>query len=419
MFPQPQNRIPLSECKDLFDYFGKFDHLWKLFSLGGVACSVYKYVVDDVDFYVYDSKFAKITTNMNDYNCGFCKTNGFTAKFGKTLDDDPDWCPLGPEIMDLEISVNGCPRVGGKNCRFCYKNNTDAAPTNMSFDTFRSIIDTFPASLNQIAFGITGTKTNPDFPKMLEYCKEVGIVPNYTMSGADLDDEIIDVTKRTCGAVAISCYEGNKELCYNTIAKLHDKAPNVHVNMHIVLSKGTIDHVMDVLKDLSKTEKRVVVDYKTKTATIIRTCEDERLRHLRNVVFLRIKPVGRASNMDTTIDLNMFEKVINYCNENCINYGFDSCTAPDVVRVLDKQGKSELSKYCESCESGRFSAYINVKSEYWHCSFAENDSRIKPINVLDYKNATEWWAGNNMKQFRKDMNLRNEMHCPLFKLTSD
>lgn len=419
MFPQPQNRIPLSECKVLFDYFDKFDHLRKLFSLNGTDCSVYKYVVDDVDFYVYDSKFAKITTNMIDYNCGFCKSNGFTIKFGKTLDDDPDWCPLGPEIMDLEISVNGCPKVGGKNCRFCYKNNTDAAPTNMTFDTFRKIIDTFPASLNQIAFGITGTKTNPDFPKMLEYCKEVGIVPNYTMSGADLDDEIIDVTRRTCGAVAISCYEGNKELCYDTIAKLHDKAPNVHVNMHIVLSKGTIDHVMDVLKDLSKTEKRIVVDHKTKTSRFIRTCKDERLHYLRNVVFLRIKPVGRASKMDTTIGLDMFEKVINYCNDNYINYGFDSCTAPDVVRVLEKQGKSELSKYCESCESGRFSIYISVKNEYWHCSFAEHDSRIKPINVLDYKNATEWWAGDEMKQFRKDMNLRNEMHCPLFKLTAD
>ena len=419
MFPQPQNRIPLSECKVLFDYFDKFDHLRKLFSLNGTDCSVYKYVVDDIDFYVYDSKFAKITTNMIDYNCGFCKSNGFTIKFGKTLDDDPDWCPLGPEIMDLEISVNGCPKVGGKNCRFCYKNNTDAAPTNMTFDTFRKIIDTFPASLNQIAFGITGTKTNPDFPKMLEYCKEVGIVPNYTMSGADLDDEIIDVTRRTCGAVAISCYEGNKELCYDTIAKLHDKAPNVHVNMHIVLSKGTIDHVMNVLKDLSRTEKRIVVDHKTKTARFIRTCKDERLHYLRNVVFLRIKPVGRASKMDTTIGLDMFEKVINYCNDNYINYGFDSCTAPDVVRVLKKQGKSELSKYCESCESGRFSAYLNVKNEYWHCSFAEHDSRIKPVNVLDYKNATEWWAGDEMKQFRKDMNLRNEMHCPLFKLTAD
>jgi len=41
--------------------------------------------------------------------------NGNFMRWGKTPAEDPVWCPAGPEILDLEISVNGCPN----NCRFC------------------------------------------------------------------------------------------------------------------------------------------------------------------------------------------------------------------------------------------------------------------------------------------------------------
>ena len=68
-----------------------------------------------------------------------------------------------------------------------------------------------PKCLYSIAFGITGVQTNPDFPKMLEYCYENDVIPNYTLSGADLNDEILEVTSKYCGAVAVSCYEGHHE----------------------------------------------------------------------------------------------------------------------------------------------------------------------------------------------------------------
>ena len=129
---------------------------------------LYKYPVKDSFFYVWESPIWKIVTNLSDYNSIFNKINGKTITYGLSPADDVTWCPLGPEILDLEISVNGCPKVGGHNCRFCYKNNTDAPARNMSFDTFKKIIDNFPKNLYSVAFGITGTKTNPDFPKMLQ-----------------------------------------------------------------------------------------------------------------------------------------------------------------------------------------------------------------------------------------------------------
>lgn len=379
-----------------------------------------------VDFWVYDSENIKIVCHLtqnggNNYNYGFNKKTGFTIRYGNTVDDDPEYCPLGPEILDLEISVNGCPKVGGHNCKFCYKNNTDQPPTNMDFSTFKTIVDSFPKNLSQIAFGITGTQTNPDFKTMLSYCKQLGIVPNYTLSGADLTDDIIEATKDCCGAVAVSCYEGNKDLCYNTIDRFHKLAPDIHVNMHIVLSEDTMPHVMDVLNDLKHVRtvsKQIKCQNKVVFTIDKKVPADPRLEFLRHIVFLRIKPVGRAAKLNTKISLDTFRKVIDFCTENGIGYGFDSCSAPDVEQVLKDMGKPELITCIEACESSRLSSYINVKGEYWHCSFAERDPRVNSVKVTDYKVATTWWNSDAMNQFRKHMNLKNGIHCPMFDLTA-
>ena len=53
----------------------------------------------------------------------FNKETGFNARMGKDVNDDPSWCPLGPEIADIEIVTGSCPKVNSENCRWCYKNN--------------------------------------------------------------------------------------------------------------------------------------------------------------------------------------------------------------------------------------------------------------------------------------------------------
>lgn len=70
---------------------------------------------------VVDSNVAKFVVNETDrdYYEIFNKTTGFNARLGKDAETDPTWCPLGPEILDFEISINGCPKVGGASCKFC------------------------------------------------------------------------------------------------------------------------------------------------------------------------------------------------------------------------------------------------------------------------------------------------------------
>lgn len=368
---------------------------------------LYRYKLSNGETWnVIECKYSKFVNNSNfDYNYYYNKITGETCRYGITIDCDPVMCNLGPEILDLEISVNGCPTIGGANCKYCYKNNTNADPINMTYDTFVDIISRFPKNLSQIAFGITGMETNPDFPKMLQYCYENGITPNYTTSGAGITKEklrdpnsqirkVLAATAKYCGAVAVSCYTGNKQLCYQTMKLLHAVSlGKLHINMHIVLSKENMDHIFDVLNDI----------------------KNDKLQLMRNIVFLRIKPVGRAARMDTSLSIQEMAQVIEYCDNFNIGYGFDSCSAHNAIEIYKHQKRFDLIKYCEPCESSKFSSYINVNGIYWHCSFCENLKGYDGINVLKYDNFNTIWLGEEIEKFRNP-ETRVSKSCQAFDL---
>lgn len=370
------------------------------FSYGSDA-KEHRYCVGNDTWHVFDSKRFKATFNdSHTYHCFFSKANGLNIRFGKTVDEDPNVCELGPEILDLEVSVNGCvPVPGSTNCRYCYKNNTNAKPTNMTFDTFADIVHTFPVNLSQIAFGITGLKTNPDLEKMFEYCRKIGIIPNVTTVGADMDEHMKDVLCHWCGAVAVSCYTGAKELCYKTIKELHDYAKekynrDLHVNMHIVVSEDNMPHLREVLKDIA----------------------DKKVDGLKSVVLLRIKPKGRASHMNCHVSKDIYRELVTFCLSNNISFGFDSCSATPVMEVLTELGHPELCASCEKCESSSLSAYINVLGQYWSCSFMEGRTDvIKPIDVLKYEHSYEWWNSDSVKFVRQHTNCCKQS-CPWYNL---
>ncbi len=228
---------------------------------------LYRYTVNDESFVVVDDLHHKAVKSEH-YNYVFDKQNGNFMRWGKTVADDPQFSPAGPEILDIEISINNCPN----SCRFCYKSNTSAPATNMSFETFRGIIDMMPKTLTQVAFGITGIQTNPDFIHMMEYCREIGVIPNFTLTGIDLTDELAKQCSQLVGAVAVSAYETDKNICYDTVAKFIDLGIK-QTNIHLMVSEENEEFVHEVLND---------------------RIDDTRLSKLNAIVFLGVKPTGRA-----------------------------------------------------------------------------------------------------------------------------
>lgn len=318
-----------------------------------------------------------------EYNYNFNTETGFFVRWGKTLAEDPRFSPFGPEILDLEISINGCPN----KCPMCYKDNTNKLPTNMSFETFKLILDKMPDTLTQIAFGITGIQTNPDFIKMLKYTKEKGIIPNFTLSGIDLTDEIAKEVVNYIGACAVSAYESNKNICYNTVKKFTDLGIK-QTNIHLFTSKESKDFVYEVLND---------------------TLIDERLKNLNAVVLLKCKPKGRAANNFHVLTTNEYNDLVNFCLKNNIRYGFDSCSTPDfenaiaINKEMSLKQKSDLLMMSESCESfGLFSSYIDVYGNYYPCSFATGEGEwIEGLSVINCNNfLKDIWFNEKVNKYR-------------------
>lgn len=323
------------------------------------------------------------------YNYAFNKKTGVFIRWGETWEEDPSYSPVGPEILDIEISVNGCPNA----CRWCYKGNTNDAPVNMSLETFKTILDKMP-SVMQVALGITGTQTNPDFVPIMEYCRSKGVIPNYTLSGIDLTDEIAQATAELCGAVAVSAYERSLDVCYDTVKRFADLGMD-QVNIHLLYHANNLPFVKSVLVDAAN---------------------DSRLHHLNAVVLLGLKPKGNAVNMQPAT-YEQFAELVEYANALNVPLGFDSCSAHKFLRwARENTTGSVLAHHetvAEPCESGCFSSYVNVEGNFYPCSFSED--LFDPISVLNIEAFDDIWYHKDVVAFRDSL-LERGRKCPFYQI---
>lgn len=318
----------------------------------------------------------------NSYHYSFNMNNGYFKRWGKSYNDNPTYSPFGPEILDLEITSGYCPQ----NCNFCYKSNNQSNQLqNMDFTLFKSIFHKMPNTLTQIAFGITTLSANPDFFNMMNYSKQHGIVPNFTMTGSDITTQYANQIAATAGSVAISVHQ-NKDVAYNAVNMLTNLNMN-QINLHLVLSNQTLHSVNQILNDIKINPK---------------------LKKLNAIVFLSLKQKGQAIiNNHQPISNTEFNNIINLCKKLNINYGMDSCSAK-------KLSNNQLNNiYIEPCESSLFSAYINCKGDFTPCSFAEHITN--PLNINNYNNFLQIWNHPLTINWRNNL-IKNNRNCPLYNI---
>jgi MoaA/NifB/PqqE/SkfB family radical SAM enzyme len=340
-----------------------------------------------MDIAVEENKIEKWKTFRSPtYNYSMRRSDGYFERWGRTPEEDPIMAPT-PEILDLEISSGNC-----YSCGHCYKGNSQDKPTvNMSFETFRSIVNKFP-NLTQIAFGITKLNSNPDFFEMMRYCRTKDIVPNFTMAcWENPSDEEVQAIARTCGAVAISAYDLDKTLA---LAGRLRSAGMTQVNIHFVLSVESWSRAVDLLRHLG---------------------EDPYSYGIRAVVFLKYKPKGsNAGKLTPITDPERYKHLIEIAKRLGVGIGFDSCSAPVVLAAFADDEK--MAKCVEPCESGLFSSYINVLGEFYPCSFCEGEPEWeKGIPLESVKSFQEIWNDVRVEKWRHRL-LDNGRKCPIFKL---
>lgn len=331
---------------------------------------------------VVDKKFLYVTV-FNQQTGFSLRTNIFDAE-GQDTGIDP-FMGSFPELLDIGImghcehGKSGlCIRSGVE----CYQNGMEIQEPNMPLQKFKRIIDECKGRTLQVALGGRGDPDmHENFAEILNYCKDNGVVPNFTTSGFGLQELFLPTIKECCGAVAVSWYRSDYTLkAIDTLISY-----GVKTNIHYCVSNATIDEAILRIKNKSFP------------------------KGINRIIFLLHKPVGLGQrvNMLDVKDPRVKEFFSLFDQEEYADMaGFDSCSVPALLSFTKRIHPSAM----ESCEASRFSGYISPDFRLYPCSFEKNQEY--GVN-LDDRCIEEAWNSDPFVEFRNKFAKRC-IACPTY-----
>lgn len=280
---------------------------------------------------------------------GFYVRSGVIDENGNDTGVDP-FMRSFPALID--VGIMGWCRFGSsglciKSGVQCYQNGLKTRMPNMSLENFKRIVDECKGKVYQLALGGRGdVDQHENFEEILKYCRENNIVPNFTSSGLGFTDEIVQLCKKYCGAVAISEYRQSHTR--RAIKMLIDAG--VKTNIHYVLGDNSIAEAIDRLENGGFDEG------------------------INAVIFLLHKPVGLGQEGNVLhIEDPRVKRFFDLVNEGKYPFkiGFDSCSIPGILNLTDKIDLDSV----DTCEGGRFSMFVTSDMKALPCSFDNQDLR--------------------------------------------
>jgi hypothetical protein len=129
---------------------------------------------------------------------------------------------------------------------------------------------------------------------------------------------------------------------------------------------------------------------------------------------LSLKRKGRGVGFNRMSDEH-FSEIVEYCINNDIRVGFDSCGANKVEKILRNMNLHNIEQVCQSiepCESSGFSAYCNVEGKFFPCSFAEGE--FEGIDVVNCNTfLDDVWYNPKVVTWRERL-LNQCRNCPMY-----
>lgn len=310
--------------------------------------------------------------SMFNPDTGFYARSGVIDKDGDDTGIDP-FMTAYPELVDVGVMghcVHGSSGLCMKSGVQCYQNGLKTKVPNMTLDNFKRIVDECKGKTFQLALGGRGdVDQHENFAEILQYCRENDIVPNFTSSGLGFTDEIVQLCKKYCGAVAISWYR--QAHTYRAIQMLLDAG--VKTNIHYVLGDNSIDEAIERLK------------------------KNDFPEGINAVIFLLHKPVGLGSESNVLHygdpRVEEFFRLVD-TQKFHFKIGFDSCSIPAVLNYTNNIDQDSI----DTCEGGRWSMYITSDMLALPCSFDNQDLRW----AYDISNDTiqNAWDSPQFEDFR-------------------
>lgn len=277
-----------------------------------------------------------------------------------------------PHMIDVGIMGHCTHGLSGKCSESgvqCYQSGWNINRPNMSLSDFKRIVRECRNLSNQFALGGRGDPNeHENFEEILQICRNSNIIPNYTTSGFGLTDEQIEISKKYCGAVAVSWYRSPYTI--SAIERL--VKAGVKTNIHFVLNSDTIHEAIQLLKENS---------FPT---------------GINAVVFLTHKPVGQGEKSkcihfedDSVKELFSMIRYPHFP----FKIGIDGC----FVVGLINSGLDFDMRYLDTCGAARFTCYIDAEMNIHPCSFDMNDKFVMSLRDMTIAQA---WHSDLFKQIR-------------------
>lgn len=324
-------------------------------------------------YIIIDPKYRFIS--VFDKKTGVYVRTGILDQHGRDTQVEPFMASF-PHLVDVGImghcehgKTGLCLKAGVG----CYQSGYIIDQPNMSLEDFRTIAEQCRGRVNQFALGGRGDPDqHEDFAQILEICEQNDIVPNYTTSGYGFTKDLAQLSKRYCGAVAVSWYRNH----YTNQAIQYLIDAEVKTNIHYILSRDTIDEAIERLET------------------------NDFPKGLNAVIFLLHKPVGlgdskQVLNVDDPRIPKLFEQVD--CGGKKIKIGFDSCSVP----AINNFSHNVIAESIETCEGGRFSCYISPEMMMMPCSFDQDQDYAVSLRSHTMEEA---WNSPHFEAFRQILN---------------
>lgn len=277
-----------------------------------------------------------------------------------------------PVLIDLSLN-NYC----NLTCNFCYMSATSINNGEyLSMDDFNFLLTKMiNGRVLQIALGGGEPTLHPQFTDILKKLRiEGSIIPNYTTNGTNLTEEILNASKKYCGAVAVSHFEERTKETLDATKKLLNHG--IKTNMHLVLLKSRIPKLSEITEQYAKLG-------------------------ISNVVLLLFKPMGRGSNLTNeildssdrkTLTIELL-KILKFYKKYRVRLSIDACSS-FIVKDFPF-----LPQSIEGCTGAIYSAYVDWNLEMKPCSFMQ---KIQGIN-LKQNSIKKAWESSVFNNFREKL----------------
>lgn len=164
-----------------------------------------------------------------------------------------------PEFYDIKLTgkCNG-------NCKYCYQNSNEK---QKDYEAVKKLTKFFSSMTEnqrpfQIAYGGGEPTLHYQFNEIMKLTRNFDISPNYTTNGMFINtkkaNNIIDITKKYCEGVAITCHNHLKKYWKKATEKYLEN--NVFLNFHnLIGNKKSIKEFFNIYKKYTGKIKYFVV----------------------------------------------------------------------------------------------------------------------------------------------------------------